>query len=52
MVCKAAAIGLGWERAFGKVNSMGQMEKERKGWIEIDEKGQVVPEWGAFALFN
>lgn len=31
-VCKLAAVGLGWLRAFGAVNSMGQMEDAKKRW--------------------
>ncbi|KAF8167535.1 hypothetical protein B0H34DRAFT_20508 [Crassisporium funariophilum] len=50
-VCKLAAVGLGWERAFGEVDEMGSVDEKGKHWIEIDEKGQIVPVWQAFQLF-
>jgi hypothetical protein len=45
-------IGLGWERAFGKVNEMGDLDAQGKRWIDVDEKGLIVPVWQAFQLFN
>jgi len=50
-VCKLAAVGLGWDRAFGKVDAMGSVDQKGKHWVEIDEKGQVRPVWHAFELF-
>ena len=50
-VCKLAAVGLGWDRAFGKVDTMGNVDEKGKHWVEIDEKGQVRPVWHAFELF-
>lgn len=46
-----AAVGLGWDRAFGQVDSMGDIDEKHKRWIEIDQKGIVVPLWQAFELF-
>jgi len=51
-VCKLSAVGLGWERAFGFVNEMGEIDGKRKGWVEIDNAGQIEPVWEAFELFN
>ncbi|TFK56877.1 hypothetical protein OE88DRAFT_1650368 [Heliocybe sulcata] len=52
-VCKVAAVGLGWDRAFGQVDQdTGEMDEDRKGWVEIDLKGTVEPYWKAFELFN
>ncbi len=45
------AVGLGWERAFGEVGDMGYLDDELKGWVELEEKGRVVPVWTAFELF-
>ncbi|KAF8203871.1 hypothetical protein BJ912DRAFT_1052647 [Pholiota molesta] len=51
-VCRLTPIGLGWERAFGKVNEMGDLDAQGKRWIDVDEKGLIVPVWQAFQLFN
>lgn len=50
-VCKMVAVGLGWDKAFGKVDEMGSIDERHKGWIEIEEKGRIVPVWTAFELF-
>ena len=50
-VCKLAAVGLGWDRAFGKVDATGSVDQNGKHWVEIDEKGQIRPVWHAFELF-
>jgi hypothetical protein len=50
-VCKLAAVGLGWDRAFGNVDTMGNVDEEGKHWVEIDENGQFRPVWHAFELF-
>jgi len=50
-VCKLAAVGLGWDRAFGKVDDMGIVDQKGKLWVEIDEKGAIRPVWHAFELF-
>jgi hypothetical protein len=44
-------VGLGWERAFGAVNEMGAIYEKGKGWVEIDNRDQVIPVWQAFQLF-
>ncbi|KAF9486409.1 hypothetical protein BDN70DRAFT_869942 [Pholiota conissans] len=51
-VCRLSPIGLGWDRAFGKVNAMGEIDAQSKRWVDVDEKGLVVPVWQAFQLFN
>jgi len=51
-VCRLSAVGLGWARAFGAVNEMGDIDEKGKGWVEIDNRDQVVPIWQAFELFN
>jgi len=50
-VCKMMAVGLGWDRAFGKVDEMGQPDEDLKGWVEVEERGKIVPIWTAFELF-
>jgi hypothetical protein len=45
------AVGLGWENAFGKMDETGISDEHQKGWVEILQKGTVVPEWTAFELF-
>ncbi|KAF8665391.1 hypothetical protein AX16_000410 [Volvariella volvacea WC 439] len=49
--CKVAPMGLGWDVAFGSVDSMGNMNETTKGWYEIDQRGNVMPVWQAFELF-
>lgn len=51
-VCKLSAVGLGWDRAFGSVNEMGEMDRKMRGWVEIDNAGQIEPMWEAFELFS
>lgn len=51
-ICKLSAVGLGWDRAFGTVNDMGLMDEKTKGWVEIDNGGQIAPVWEAFELFT
>jgi len=51
-VCKLSAIGLGWDRAFGSVDEMGYMDDNHKRWVDIDEKGEVIPVWTPFELFQ
>jgi hypothetical protein len=43
---------LGWNKAFGDVDKMGYLDLKEKGWVEIDQKGQIVPVWEAFELFS
>ena len=66
-VCKIAAIGFGWERAFGfdpadregastssaqhGANVQDTIDEARKRWVEIDDKGNIAPVWRAFELF-
>ncbi|KAG6865104.1 hypothetical protein C0991_005065 [Blastosporella zonata] len=50
-ICKLAAVGLGWEAAFGEVDSMGAIDEDRKRWVEIDQNGSIVPAWLPFQLF-
>jgi hypothetical protein len=50
-MCRLSAIGLGWERAFGPMDVSGNIVEKAKGWVEIDNKNQVSPEWQAFQLF-
>jgi hypothetical protein len=42
---------MGWEKAFGQVDDMGNMDNNGKGWIDVDQKGQIIPVWEAFELF-
>ncbi|KAJ3570634.1 hypothetical protein NP233_g4277 [Leucocoprinus birnbaumii] len=50
-VCKMLAVGLGWDNAFGSVDELGSLDKDHEGWVELEEKGTVVPIWKAFELF-
>lgn len=50
-VCRLAAVGMGWEKAFGQVDDMGSIDTDGKGWIDVDQKGQIIPVWEAFELF-
>ncbi|KZT56131.1 hypothetical protein CALCODRAFT_330657 [Calocera cornea HHB12733] len=40
-VCRIAAMTLGWERSI-----------EQKGWVEIDNRGDIEPVWDAFQLYH
>lgn len=53
-VCKLSAVALDWDRAFGYGfggDSIGYVNQEHARWIEVDEKGNISPEWKAFQLF-
>jgi len=42
---------MSWEKAFGDVNDMGDIDEKGKRWVDIDQKGSVVPVWRPFELF-
>jgi hypothetical protein len=46
-----AAVGLGWDRAFGEMDDMGEIDRKTALWVDVDEKGSVIPEWVAFEMF-
>lgn len=54
-VCRLAAVGLGWDRAFGfggaDDSSGGYINDARKRWIDLDNRGTVAPSWTAFEVF-
>lgn len=61
-MCKLAAVGLGWDRAFGFSNGgeeevlrpgefQNEIDNERKRWIDIDSRGIIEPAWRPFELF-
>jgi len=53
-VCKLSAVVLDWDRAFGYGfgdDSAGDVNQEHARWIEVDEKGNIVPPWRPFQLF-
>lgn len=54
--CKLSAVGLGWERGFGFAEgdpdtSIMAMDDDTKRWVEIDNKGNIIPVWRAFEMF-
>ena len=55
-ICRVSAIGLGWERAFGyddgENHDDGNINDERKRWIDLDNRGIVSPMWQAFEVFQ
>ncbi|KAK0450581.1 uncharacterized protein EV420DRAFT_1705247 [Desarmillaria tabescens] len=51
-VCKLSAVALGWEKAFGHVDNYGLIDRQLMGWVDVDQKGRIIPEWAAFDLFN
>jgi hypothetical protein len=50
-VCRLAAVGLGWERSFGRLTDSGNIVERDKRWVEIDNRDDVSPVWAAFELF-
>ncbi|RXW22678.1 hypothetical protein EST38_g3189 [Candolleomyces aberdarensis] len=48
---RLAVIGLGWDKAFGNVNKMGEIDQANKRWVDVDLKGHEIPVWEAFELF-
>ncbi|KAK0209271.1 hypothetical protein DFS33DRAFT_1380760 [Desarmillaria ectypa] len=51
-VCKLSAVALGWEKAFGHLDNYGLIDRQLMGWVDVDQKGRIIPEWAAFDLFN
>ncbi|KAF7969009.1 hypothetical protein HWV62_20900 [Athelia sp. TMB] len=51
-ICRLSAVGLGWDRAFGEVDKMGNADDNTKGWVEIDNANNIDPSWEAFELFG
>ncbi|KAG5222355.1 Transmembrane protein [Salix suchowensis] len=51
-VCRLSAVALGWDRAFGELGSMGDIDETGKRWVEIDEHGTIVPSLSLTMLFN
>ncbi|KAI0368887.1 hypothetical protein BV20DRAFT_968676 [Pilatotrama ljubarskyi] len=51
-VCKTAALGFGFDRAFGfdgdGDHSMGNVDPERRRWVDVDVDGRITPAWQAF----
>lgn len=50
-VCRLTAVGLGWERAFGLVDQMGYADETNRRWVDVDQKGRIIPIWEPFELF-
>ncbi|KAJ7459057.1 hypothetical protein B0H11DRAFT_177573 [Mycena galericulata] len=50
VVCKAAAIGLGWKRAFGDMDDMGYIDRDNMRWVDVDSKGRITPVWQAYQV--
>ncbi|KAG7451788.1 uncharacterized protein BT62DRAFT_880988 [Guyanagaster necrorhizus] len=51
-VCKLSAVALGWEKAFGHLDKYGLIDRQLMSWVDVDQKGRIIPEWAAFDLFN
>ena len=53
-VCKLAALGFGFERAFGFDDNvdhlMGNINREKRRWVDVDVDGRIEPAWNAFEL--
>ncbi|KAI0654459.1 hypothetical protein C8Q70DRAFT_1027189 [Cubamyces menziesii] len=53
-VCKLAALGFGFERAFGFDDDvdhlMGNINREKRRWVDVDVDGRIEPAWNAFEL--
>jgi hypothetical protein len=47
-ICKAAALGFGWDKAFGAISELGDIDQTNAAWVDVDQKGQVVPAWKGF----
>ncbi|KAK0222529.1 hypothetical protein EDD85DRAFT_779310 [Armillaria nabsnona] len=52
VVCKLSAVAFGWEKAFGPPDKYGFIDRQLMGWVDVDQKGRIIPEWEAFNLFN
>jgi len=50
-VCKLGAVALGWDKAFGAVDTMGDIDKDGRRWVEIDAHGVIVPVWTPLNMF-
>ncbi|KAF9018438.1 hypothetical protein BDZ89DRAFT_1073864 [Hymenopellis radicata] len=51
VICRMAAAALGWEKAFGEMDGQGEINREEMVWVDIDEKGKVIPQWSGYDTF-
>ncbi|KZV67606.1 hypothetical protein PENSPDRAFT_635468 [Peniophora sp. CONT] len=51
-ICRASALGYGFVHVFGHMDEQGEINQEKARWIDVDEKGNILPEWEAYELFN
>ncbi|KAH9849198.1 hypothetical protein C2E23DRAFT_840279 [Lenzites betulinus] len=51
-VCRSAALGFGFDRAFGFDDdgdyTLGEINRERRRWVDVDVDGKIEPAWVAF----
>lgn len=51
-ICRGVALGYGFVHGFGHMGEQGEIDQAKARWIDVDQKGSIVPEWMAFELFN
>lgn len=51
-ICRASALGYGFVHVFGHMDEQGEINQEKARWVDVDEKGNILPEWEAYELFN
>ncbi|EKM61568.1 uncharacterized protein PHACADRAFT_135336 [Phanerochaete carnosa HHB-10118-sp] len=53
-ICRLSAVGLGWDRAFGfgGDDDPPYINDAEKRWIDLDNRGVVLPSWTAFEVFS
>ena len=51
-MCRLAALGFGFERAFGFDDDgnyfQGDPNPKRARWVDVDIAGRVIPAWDSF----
>ncbi|KAJ3718543.1 hypothetical protein C8R42DRAFT_585906 [Lentinula raphanica] len=52
-ICLLSAIPLSWPAAFGNMDptGLGYPVRDSQHWLDIDQKGAIVPAWKAFRTF-
>ncbi|KAJ4470812.1 hypothetical protein J3R30DRAFT_3802640 [Lentinula aciculospora] len=52
-ICLLSALPLSWSAAFGDMDPKGSgyPNKDKRHWLDIDQKGAIVPAWKGFQMF-
>ncbi|KAJ3847984.1 hypothetical protein EV368DRAFT_50176 [Lentinula lateritia] len=52
-ICLLSALPLSWSSAFGDMDpkGLGYPVRDKQRWLDVDQKGVIVPAWKGFQMF-